>query len=713
MNRKANFNIKLLSSVTCISLLLLIAAAGVTYFIARQSLGTLGQETIRGMVGGLVDTLQMQNDITQEKLASDLGFLEAEVNSMGGFNLNRQFPVTTTMINQVTKDSETADIPTLILGGVPLNNNFSLVDRVQKLVGGTTTIFEVLPGRLLRVSTNVKKLDGNRAVGTYIPSDSPVYTTVMKGETFRGKAFVVNDWYLTTYKPMRDASGTIVAVIYVGRKILTEQLAQVMAKLSYNGHGGIFAMLGKGDEIFRSESLPERDKAVTDLLLQAGDGFVRYSPGGRDTLAFLAGYQPWGWRIGFELPAKDLYLGTDATMILAGSMVIVVGIIFTMGFLFFLLRVLLRPLRDLSETTGRIAAGDLDSRTEYDADDAIGETIRSVNTMVAIMRDKMDEANRLGREAKEESERAKLAMEEADTERTRMSGLLETMSQVAEKALGISTSLSTGAEELSTQAEQIRSGSDIQKERTQQAATAMEEMNATVLDVARNAGAAAEEAEQARSNAEQGVDVVRRVIEASGEVSTHSGNLTEVLQDLGNQVQAIGQIMNVISDIADQTNLLALNAAIEAARAGEAGRGFAVVADEVRKLAEKTMTATKEVETAVITIQAGTRKSIEAMEGTSALVEQSTSLSQDSGKKLEEILHNVTETSDRVRSIAAAAEEQSATSEEISASTDSIHQISQEIYAGIDQSVQAIRQISELASDLQMLIGEMQMDTAA
>ena len=143
-------------------------------------------------------------------------------------------------------------------------------------------------------------------------------------------------------------------------------------------------------------------------------------------------------------------------------------------------------------------------------------------------------------------------------------------------------------------------------------ATAMNQMNVSVLEVARNASDAADVTTNAREQAEEGSRNLNALIKMIGEVHQHALGLKDSMQDLGNQAQGIGNILNVISDIADQTNLLALNAAIEAARAGEAGRGFAVVADEVRKLAEKTMDATREVGSAVSSIQSVTDLNIQA-----------------------------------------------------------------------------------------------------
>ncbi len=148
-------------------------------------------------------------------------------------------------------------------------------------------------------------------------------------------------------------------------------------------------------------------------------------------------------------------------------------------------------------------------------------------------------------------------------------------------------------------------------------ATAMEEMNATVLEVAHNASNAAESAARARENAQVGAEGVRQAVTSIDAIKDQILDLNESMGELGSQAEGIGQIMNVVTDIADQTNLLALNAAIEAARAGEAGRGFAVVADEVRKLAEKTMQATKEVGDAVSTIQSQARSNITAVENPS------------------------------------------------------------------------------------------------
>jgi len=177
---------------------------------------------------------------------------------------------------------------------------------------------------------------------------------------------------------------------------------------------------------------------------------------------------------------------------------------------------------------------------------------------------------------------------------------------------------------------------------------------------------------------------------------------------LGAQAQGIGHIMNVISDIADQTNLLALNAAIEAARAGEAGRGFAVVADEVRKLAEKTMTATKEVGDAIKQIQQGTQKNIGNVDRTVKTIEEATRLAKTSGDALGEIVDFVDRSTDQVRSIATASEQQSSASEEINRSVEEVNRIAAETSDALRQSAQAVGELAQQAQELSTMIEDMQ-----
>ena len=283
----------------------------------------------------------------------------------------------------------------------------------------------------------------------------------------------------------------------------------------------------------------------------------------------------------------------------------------------------------------------------------------------------------------------------------------ERISQAAIEAEEVSQRLSSAAEELSAQIEQAKKGSDDQRSRAQETATAMEQMNSTVLEVAQNASSASEEADTAKQNAQEGEDIVRRMIEAVGGVQAQADNLKTSMEELGKQAADIGQVLEVITDIADQTNLLALNAAIEAARAGEAGRGFAVVADEVRKLAEKTMTATSEVGNAITKIQAMTRDNVAATEKAVVSVSQSTDLANDSGKALVEIVARVEVAADQVRAIATAADEQSATSEEINRATDEINQIALEASQVMDQASNAVLEVATMASRLNGIIESM------
>ena len=235
-------------------------------------------------------------------------------------------------------------------------------------------------------------------------------------------------------------------------------------------------------------------------------------------------------------------------------------------------------------------------------------------------------------------------------------------------------------------------------------ATSMEEMNATVLEVARNAGQASEQASETRNKAEHGSEMVNKVIEAINQVNAVAMELEGNMQELGAQAEAIGGVMNVISDIADQTNLLALNAAIEAARAGEAGRGFAVVADEVRKLAEKTMSATSEVGSSIQGIQQSTTNNINRVITAGQSVVTATELAGASGEALQEILDLVAGNTALIAGIATAAEEQSATSEEINNSVEEINRISAETSSGMLQSASAVQELSNMAQQLRTLL---------
>ena len=281
------------------------------------------------------------------------------------------------------------------------------------------------------------------------------------------------------------------------------------------------------------------------------------------------------------------------------------------------------------------------------------------------------------------------------------------VSRLAEQASSISETLASASVSLSSQVEQASRGATIQSDRATETATAMEEMNATVLEVARNASSAAENTEMTTRKAQEGAEVVDLVVAAIGRVQEQAAALKADMTELGQKAEGIGNIIEVITDIADQTNLLALNAAIEAARAGEAGRGFAVVADEVRKLAEKTMTATTEVNQAISAIQKSSQNNVASTDRAAEAVDESTDLVDQARQMLEEIVTVSNDSAGQVQSIAAASEEQSATAEEINRATDEINTISSETSRSMAAASTSVNELHAMADELDGLIRQM------
>ncbi|MHC1751033.1 methyl-accepting chemotaxis protein [Humidesulfovibrio sp.] len=371
-------------------------------------------------------------------------------------------------------------------------------------------------------------------------------------------------------------------------------------------------------------------------------------------------------------------------------------------------RSIIAPLSAATQAAESVAGGDLGVQLKQAGRDEITHLEGALNTMVGTLRTNMAAIEAKTREAEEKSQAAERAANEANEAkaqaiRARSEGLLA----AATRLEAVVERVSSASEEISGQAQHIDAATITQKERITETATAMEEMNATVLEVAKNATQAAQGAETARSQATTGNQVVGRSIKSMDELLTLATGLKQNMDLLGRRATEISQVMNVINDIADQTNLLALNAAIEAARAGDAGRGFAVVADEVRKLAEKTMTATKEVGETIQGIQEVSQQNIHGMEAAGRAIEESTELVRQSGKVLEEIVTMSENTAQQVSSIATAAEEQSAASEEINQAVDQINAIATETSNSMQETTVAIREMAHQADSLRALVADL------
>nr|WP_321514417.1 methyl-accepting chemotaxis protein [uncultured Pseudodesulfovibrio sp.] len=274
------------------------------------------------------------------------------------------------------------------------------------------------------------------------------------------------------------------------------------------------------------------------------------------------------------------------------------------------------------------------------------------------------------------------------------------MTQAGERISGLAEHVASATELLSASADDQAQGAQKQRKQTSAVALAMENMTETVIEVARNATATRGAADEANTSAAEGVAMVDKAVAAINQVSREAVELEQEVGKLNTQAGEIGRIISVINDIADQTNLLALNAAIEAARAGEAGRGFAVVADEVRKLAEKTMDATREVESAIGMIQTRSQKATDSMRATALQVAESTELSNKAGETLQHIMISIQDMVERVAEIATAAGQQSAAAEEVMHSVEEIAVIAEDADEAAGQAASATRDMADLARDL-------------
>ena len=366
-----------------------------------------------------------------------------------------------------------------------------------------------------------------------------------------------------------------------------------------------------------------------------------------------------------KMKASDEEFEADIKRAILQALIIgLIGVLLQAGLATWLMRTIMKPvdalrlmLMDISQ-----GEGDLTKRLDDSTRDELAEISKYFNLFIEKLRNII-------------------------------ANISQTSSQVAAAAIQLNATaehIATGAEEVAAQAGTV--------------ATAGEEMSATSGDIAQNCQMAAEGAQRASQTASDGAAVVERTVAVMGQIAEKVQESAKTVENLGARSDQIGAIIGTIEDIADQTNLLALNAAIEAARAGEQGRGFAVVADEVRALAERTTRATKEIGEMIKAIQKETKGAVVAMEQGVQQVETGTVEAAKSGHALQDIMQQINDVAMQVNQIATAAEEQTATTSEISNNMMQITEVVQQTSQGAHESATAAAQLSGNAEELQRLV---------
>ncbi len=354
------------------------------------------------------------------------------------------------------------------------------------------------------------------------------------------------------------------------------------------------------------------------------------------------------------------HLVVQARYVVSG--LLLAGVVIATMLAILIIRSITRPLSALLAANNQIARKDLTVSIDVSGGDEIGKLAESTRHVVTSLRD------------------------------------------ILEKVADTSTQIASASNQLHSTSEQIATGAEEVASQTSTVATASEEMAATSGDIAQNCSMAAESSRQSSESAIKGGAVVQETIAGMSKIAERVKATARTVENLGSRSEQIGEIIGTIEDIADQTNLLALNAAIEAARAGEQGRGFAVVADEVRALAERTSRATREIGEMIKAIQSETKNAVKAMEEGVIEVEHGAAASNKSGEALTMILQQISEVTMQINQIATAAEEQTATTSEITMNVQQVTDVIQQTARGAGETATAASQLAANAQILESLV---------
>jgi methyl-accepting chemotaxis protein len=665
------------------SLTILVVMGAFTLMLSSSVTRRLDQRT--------EDDLSRQVLLVTNSLSSYHAALKRSVDALSAVFASN-FPGPFVLDELHTLPSGAVRVPTLTAGSLQLNSSLESVERFSAASQAVATVFVRSGDDFIRVATSLKKDDGSRALGTTLDRDNPAYAEALHGAQYAGLATLYGRDYMAKYTPVQDAHGKVVALFFVGLdftdalKTLKEQLKSV--KIGQSGY--VFALgAGPGKNLGLLQIHPSKEGSnVLDSrdaegrpfmkeILSRKDGVLRYSlaesgAGAKARLVSFRYLKEWNWVVCAGATLDEL--NQEAVLLrntMLGASLLVVVLLLSL-FVFILRRWITLPLQEALASTRLLAAGDF----------------RRIGTPESVPCESADEVQQISRGIQEMACSLRGLLEKINSSSLDVSAAAEQMNSTAVRIAG-------SAQDVASQAETV--------------ATSSQQISVSSSEIAANCREAALHSSEASDTACAGTETVLLTLGGMERIEQRVRAAALTLDQLGASSEQIGAIIGTIEDIADQTNLLALNAAIEAARAGEQGRGFAVVADEVRALADRTTSATREIGAMIKAIQSGTRGAVAAMEEGVSEVEKGSQLSLESGQALELVLFKVCDVTNQVDQIATAAEQQTAATSEINCNIQQITEVMHNTVRGASESATASLELARCARELHQLAARFQL----
>jgi methyl-accepting chemotaxis protein len=543
-------------------------------------------------------------------------------------------------------------VPDLRLSSESQVENYAMVDRVRELAGGTATLFAWDGHDFVRVTTNVLKPDGSRAVGTLLDPQGRAFAALRQGLPFHGVVDILGLPYITSYIPMLDAGGKLVGAWYTGYRLDSiASLTRGVEEARILDHGFIAVLKPSGAVLTHGDNISGND--LEKLLLKPSGWVMR-----------TASFPAWGYTILAAYPEADVWkrLLKLSALIAAGILVLVGVAVASQSFL--LERQVLRPVRKLAR---EMAEADLNSLMETGCNDEIGNLAGSFNQFILRLR--------------------------------------HTLLQVRDSSVA-STAKSNEIRGVSCDSVACMTQ---QSERAQEASAAVAQLSQHISSTAGHTGEALVSAQSAAEAARQGGSLVAATVSMIQGLADNTRQNASRIASLSEHVQQIGTIVGVIQEIAAGTNLLALNASIEAARAGEHGRGFAVVAQEVRRLAERTAQATRQVGTLVSSIEQETGLASNGILAAVANATQGAEAISGLSHRFESIARLVIEVDERIGRIADAAREDASAADALTQAMQIVAQSARDSSCGAEQVVAASTELLAIAEQLETMVEQFNM----